>query len=145
MIYLGNTPLAGTLKQKLFESSGTFTVPADVYVLWLDACSGGGGGGGGFVGETGGGGGGGGPAMGVRGATMPVTPGEIITLTIGAGGVGGAAGASGGSGGTTAIAPPTGAESRGFVLRSGAGGAPGTETTGGASGGGTAGGTAALG
>jgi hypothetical protein len=47
MIYLGTTPLGGQLKNKLFTSSGSFVVPADVYLIWIDASAGGCGGGGG--------------------------------------------------------------------------------------------------
>ena len=47
MLYLGSTPLTGKIKTKLFTTSGTFVVPADVGCIWIDGSGGGGGGGGG--------------------------------------------------------------------------------------------------
>lgn len=76
-------------QSKLFTSSGTWTVPADVGVIWIDCCGGGAGGGSGFASETSGGGGGGGvSAQSYVQHHMPVTAGETLTLTVGAGGVG---------------------------------------------------------
>lgn len=102
MLYLGTTPLAGNIKTKLFTSSGTFVVPADVYCIWIDGCGGGGGGGGGDP-TPGGGGGGGGAATGVAFAALAVTPGETLTLVIGSAGNGGASGSGGTDGGDTII------------------------------------------
>src|SRR5690606_14648798 len=70
-----------------FITSGNFTVPAGVTSITIEVV--GGGGGGGINGS--GGGGGGGYSLG----TFPVTPGNIIPITIGAGG------GSGFAGGTT--------------------------------------------
>lgn len=87
-------------QSRLFTSSGTWTVPADVGVIWIDGCGGGAGGGGGFASATSGGGGGGGAsAPSFVQHHMPVTAGETLTLTVGAGGPGAAVGA--GSSGVT--------------------------------------------
>lgn len=103
MLYLGTTPLAGNIKTKLFTSSGTFVIPSDVSVVWLDCCSGGAGGGGGDP-TPGGGGGGGSASLTVFQVPVAVTPGETLTITIGAAGTGGAVGANGGLGGLTTVA-----------------------------------------
>lgn len=107
----------------IFRSSGTFTPPAGVARLDVigrpgaGGAAGGGGGGGGFGGATGGGGGGGrgggGGASAMNIATrLQVTPGNVLTITVGAGGVGGtagtagppnAAGGAGGSGGAGSV------------------------------------------
>ncbi len=85
-------------QSRLFTSSGTWTVPADVGVIWIDCCGGGAGGGSGFASETSGGGGGGGAsAQSYVQHHMPVAPGETLTLTVGAGGVGAVVGAALGS------------------------------------------------
>lgn len=65
------------------SSTTTFTVPAGVTRLWVEVFGGGGGGAGG---PSDGGGGAGGVGMGF----VNVTPGQIITATVGAGGSGGA-------------------------------------------------------
>ncbi|MCL2297720.1 MAG: hypothetical protein FWC38_00640 [Proteobacteria bacterium] len=91
---------------KIIEAPGafSFTVPAGVRVLWYDLCGGGGGGGGGGSnGYCGGGGGGGGALFDMIGY---VTPGEIITGIVGAGGnagVSGTAPTDGATGGQTYI------------------------------------------
>lgn len=81
-----------------YSTPGTtnFTVPAGVYKLFAQ-CWGGGGGGGGTTGpaNAGGGGGGGGYTQG----WFDVTPGQVIAITVGAGGVAGS-GAGTGTGGT---------------------------------------------
>lgn len=89
-------------RSKLFTSSTTWTVPADVGCIWVDGCAGGGGGGGGDP-TPGGGGGGGGPGGGCFGLMLPVVAGETLTLTIGSNGTGGAAGVNGGNGGDTQL------------------------------------------
>lgn len=82
-------------QSRLFTSSGTWTVPADVGVIWIDCCGGGAGGGSGFASATSGGGGGGGvSAQSYVQHHMPVTAGETLTLTVGAGGAGAAVGAA---------------------------------------------------
>ena len=71
-----------------FTSSGSFTVPADVFSLTMTA-----------IGGAGGGGGGGAAGAGQSGATsykdertIIVTPGASITITVGSGGEGGRSG-----------------------------------------------------
>jgi hypothetical protein len=93
-----------------FTSSGTWTVPPGVYWMLVEMWGGGGGGGGGSSGGfesnanvswgQGGAGGGGGGAGAYVFQILPVTPGQQITVTVGAGGSGGAGGASGGHNGT---------------------------------------------
>src|SRR3954469_1746562 len=63
----------------------TFVVPANVSALRVNACGAGGGGGGGFA-TAGGGGGGGGGGMQLRNEWVSVTPGETVTVTVGAAG-----------------------------------------------------------
>ena len=89
-------------QSKLFTTSGTWTVPADVGVIWVDGCAGGGGGGGGY-GGTGGGGSGGTPGYGCRNRMIAVTPNDLITVTIGSAGPGGAVNTDGGVGGSTTL------------------------------------------
>lgn len=130
MLYLGTTPLAGNIKTKLFTSSGTFVVPADVYCIWIDG-SGGGGGGGGGNSTPGGGGGGGGAANCCLHYPSYATPGETLVVSIAAGGAGGAVNGYGLAGATTELL-------RGSVcvasLRGGGAGYPGTNPNGGAGG-----------
>lgn len=102
MLYLGTTPLAGKIKSKLFTSSSTFVVPADVYCIWVDGCGSGSGGGGGDP-TPGGGGGGGGAALACKGLMLPTTPGETWTIAIPAGGAAGSPGQNGSDGGQTTI------------------------------------------
>lgn len=90
-------------QSKLITTSGTFTVPSDVGVIWVDGCSPGEGGAGGHNANTGGGGCGGGPGQGVLQLPLAVTPGDTLTFAIGAGGIGGAAGSNGSSGGVSTI------------------------------------------
>ena len=127
MLYLGTTPLAGNIKTKLFTSSGTFVVPADVYCIWIDG-SGGGGGGGGGNSTPGGGGGGGGAANCCLHYPSYVTPGETLVVSIAAGGAGGAVNGYGLAGATTELL-------HGSVLiasmQGGGGGFPGTNPNGG--------------
>ena len=84
-----------------FTSSGTFTVPAGVTTVQVEAWGGGGAGGGvasGIFPPTRAGGGGGGGAY-AKNSSVTVIPGSTITVTVGAGGagVGGADGNNGGS------------------------------------------------
>ena len=90
-------------QSKLITTSGTFTVPSDVGVIWIDGCSPGEGGAGGHNADPGGGGCGGGQAQGVLQLPLAVTPGDTLTFAIGAGGIGGAAGSNGSSVGVTTI------------------------------------------
>jgi hypothetical protein len=92
------------LNSQTFTSSGTFTVPAGVSILFVFAYGGGGGGGGSyFDGSTltadGGGGGG---AIG-RLKILSVTPSSDISVVIGTGGGGAGVNSPGGSGGTTSV------------------------------------------
>lgn len=96
-----STPTSPRRLRRSYKTSGTLTVPTDVYLLDLLLVSGGGGGGGGInaSGAVGGGGGSGWPIR----CQLPVTPGDVVAITIGAGGIGGVglAGSSGnGSAGT---------------------------------------------
>lgn len=93
---------------QLFTTSGTWTVPAGVNLIWVDMVGGGGGGGGGHASATTGGGGGGGPSgVWFRWYPCVVVPGETLSVTIGAGGAGGSVGVSGGSGGDTVLSGGT--------------------------------------
>lgn len=90
---------------QIFTSSGTFTVPAGVNMVYVTAVGGGGGGGGGVASgydvNIAASGGGGGSGYYVEDKMVFVTPGSSIPITIGAGGNGGAAKTKGGNGGTT--------------------------------------------
>jgi hypothetical protein len=81
---------------QIYQAAGsaTFTVPATIYELYIQAYGAGGGGGGGCCSSGYGGGGGGGGAGGYVAAYMAVTPGQQLPLSVGAGGSGGAGGAS---------------------------------------------------
>src|SRR5262245_52607179 len=87
-------PSVGARGIQLFASDGTFTVPAGVSSVLVEAWGGGGAGGSGP--NYGGGGGGGGYVR----AVLAVSPGQAVPVTIGAGGVG-ACGMSGTPGGNT--------------------------------------------
>lgn len=97
----------------IFNSSGSFTVPAGINVLYLTMLGGGaGGGGGGNNGVNNSSGGASGGAAGGYVSHYPyfVTPGDIITVTVGAGGAGGLGtlpaantNTNGASGGTTSF------------------------------------------
>jgi hypothetical protein len=106
--------------QQLFTTSQSFVVPGGVTQISAAAIGGGGGGSGGDGGrgEPNQGGGGGGLAYG----TFAVTPGETLTITVGAGGTS-PSGGSGGAGGASSIARSA------TVLLSGGGGAGGVERT----------------
>lgn len=103
------------------STAGTqnWTCPAGVYFVFVIAAGGSGGGGGGGGGKVNamkekasGSGGGSGGSGNVVFAIIPVTPGKVYALTVGAGGAGGAGGAldtndnatNGGNGGTTKFA-----------------------------------------
>ena len=108
---VGTTGASTTLHSQEYESDGpgtfTFTVPAGVSILLVEAVGGGGGGGGGSTGSTGGdggvsGGGGGGGALKFTG-TIACSPGDTITINTGAGGGGGASDNPGNPGGVTSV------------------------------------------
>lgn len=84
-----------------FTTSGTFTVPAGVFNVTMIGGGGGGGGGGGSNSPDAGGQGG----CGVNPSTftIQVTPGEVLNVTIGAGGSGGAFSVDGTNGSPTTI------------------------------------------
>lgn len=113
---------------QVFTANGVFVVPPRVYTLYVTLCGGGGGGAGvdgsstDYVKTSGGGGG----AEAKIKREVSVTPGDSITITIGAGGSGGASGANSGSAG--------GASSFGAHLST-SGGSGGTTSAGGAAGG----------
>jgi hypothetical protein len=115
---------------QVISSSENWTVPDGVY--WISAQAWGGGGGGGGIGSTGGIGGGGGGGGGYARGKFPVTPGQVISCTIGAAGGAGGGGGAGGNGGTTTF---------GAFLTAvgGAGGRPNDTGNGGAGGGATGG------
>ena len=77
-----------------FNSSATFQVPTGVSSLRIDAYGAGGGGGGSDSSFNGGGGGGGAYTAGA----IDVSPGDVLTITVGAGGAGGLAGNPGQAG-----------------------------------------------
>lgn len=116
-----------------FTSSGTWTAPAGVTSISVDAWGGGGGGGGQNLTSDGGGGGGGGAYS--RAASVAVTPGNTYTVTVGAGGVA-VVGGTGGSGGDSFFN-----NTSTVLAKGGAGGPPST----GAPPAGGLGGAAALG
>ena len=109
----------------------TFTVPAGVTSLTqVDVVGAGGGGGGSLYNARYGGGGGGGGYSKIT--NVPVTPGQEITIVVGAKGLGGAAGASGAAGGQSAFAELATAGGGGGgtgLVANGPGGAGGTGTT----------------
>jgi hypothetical protein len=119
-----------TLKSLTFTSSGLFQVPPDVYSITVDGCSGGSGGGGGYNGSGGGGGGGGCCSIPYSNVLLPVVPGEILTITIGALGTGGAVGNIGVVGGISKIVGQFGT----FFMRPGSSGNPGLVGAGGSAG-----------
>lgn len=107
-----------------FLVNGNWVVPASVSKILIKAVGGGGGGLGGASSTSGGGGAGAYPKL----IQQIVTPGDLLTISIGAGGAGGAiGGGSGGNGGNTTIS------GTGFTLTFR--GAAGATTTSGATGG----------
>ena len=120
-----------------FRSSQTWVVPPNVDQIFVTAVSAGGGGGGGHnTAVTGGGGGGGGAGKPYHDFPVAVTPGETLTINVGASGVGGVGGASptnGTGGGLTDILRAGGAVC--FRSSNSGGGIAGTATTGGNGGG----------
>lgn len=94
----GNVPMVYANKH-IYSSSGTFTVPAGVYCIFAIVTGAGGGSAGSsaaaaiFLGTCGAGG----AAAGI--GFIPVVPGQVLTITIGAPGAGGASGGSNGTNG----------------------------------------------
>lgn len=90
------------LHAQTFTAAGTFTVPTNVTKIKVQAAGGGGGGGGsGGTGHDGGdGGNGSAPMFGL----FDVTPGDVLSITVGAGGAGGvSSGGNGATGGSSII------------------------------------------
>jgi len=86
---------------QVFSSSGTFTLPAGITSVDVEVIGGGGGTGGtNAAGYASGAGGGGGYS---RKRISGLTPGDTVTVTVGAGGTDGAAGSAGGNGGTSSF------------------------------------------
>jgi MSHA biogenesis protein MshQ len=91
-------PLVSHAVTDTFTVSGTWTAPAGVTSVDVQAWGGGGGGGGGDGTKSDGGGGGGGGAY-SRTTTVTVVPGTTYTVTVGAAGTAGASKGTGGTGG----------------------------------------------
>jgi hypothetical protein len=108
----------------IFDTSGTFPVPAGVLNITVEAWGAGGGGGGGGNPVAGGGGGGGG-AYTVK--TFSVSAAQVYTVTVGGGGTAGTSAAAGTSGGDSTINLQTGP---GPILVKAVGGANGTASGG---------------
>lgn len=96
--YLIDAFTNGLIKKTDFTSSGSFTTPADVSLVYVEGCGGGGGGGHNLTSDTYGGGSG---AV-FKNGIYPVTPSSVISVTIGAGGSGNNSGI-GGSGGNSSF------------------------------------------
>lgn len=121
-ILSADVPATPSRGYRMFLYSGTFTVPEGVEEVWLSMCGGGGGGKQGHYvneGDSHSGGGGGG-AHAILAQNTAVTPGEVITITVGAGGNAASAG------GTSSFGP--------YVSCAGGGGATGTSDSGNAGG-----------
>jgi hypothetical protein len=94
----------GLIGAQTFTTSGTFTVPTDVFLVEAEVQGGGGSGNGcqaTSTGETFSGAGGG--AGGYGRVFVPVTPGQTITVTVGAGGTAPAGTGTGGNGGNSSF------------------------------------------
>lgn len=132
-------------RQQKFTASGSFTVPAGVTTIYLSGCAAGGGGASGATNNGGqsslvggGGGGGGGAGQSIIKQAFTVTPGQVLTISIGAGGNGAQAPTAGGgyngnNGGNTSVSGL-------ITLSGGTGGYAGGVVTNNAAGGGGAGG-----
>jgi PKD repeat protein len=112
-----------------FDTPGqtTFTVPAGITCIQVEAWGGGGGGGGTYTPGSNDGGGGGGGA-GFRGGVLQVCPGDIVNIIVGGGGNGAGNNQSGSPGNTTTVTY------NGNIILAG-GGAGGGESNGGGAGG----------
>ena len=107
-----------------FTSNGSFTVPSSISTIYVSGCAGGGGGGNvpNTSASVASGGGGGGAGQAIIKTTYSVTPGQVITCTIGAGGT---AGVSGGNTVIGSLVTLTGGSQGGTggIFSGGAGGA----------------------
>lgn len=101
------TTSAAVFHTQTFSASGSWTVPAGVTQCFVVARAGSGGGGGGRSGSAGGGQGGGGACSSMIYAPT-LTPGDTVTITIGAPGAGGGAEVNGSDGGDTIFSPAAG-------------------------------------
>ena len=93
---------APTVNMANFSAPGTFnfTVPANVYEIFVYGCGGGGGGGGGVTTKAGSGGGAGGYCYREK---IFVSPGQVLRVGVGAGGFGGSQNGNGSAGGSSGI------------------------------------------
>ncbi len=99
--YIAGAFAQGNFVVEEFNSSGSYTIPASVTKITVEAWGGGGGGGGSSSNKQGGSGGGGG---GYTSQELTVAPGDVISFTVGGGGAAGVAnGGTGGNGGVTTI------------------------------------------
>ena len=125
---------AGEYDNEVFTASGNFTVPDNVYRVWITGCGAGGAGGGGTTTISGSydhGATGGGSGEHVFRRPVDVTPGDVIAVTIGAGGTG----PSGGSANPGTDGPDGGYTSFGsYVYLDGGKGGKGAYTLGSAAG-----------
>lgn len=120
---LGGAKAGISNREALFTANGSWTCPAGITQIYVDAAAGGGGGGYGPGASNGGGGGGGGDA--VISAPYTVTPGTAYIVTIGAGGTGGISGTAATAGGNTSLGSLFTLVGGGLGVQSGAGGAAG--------------------
>ncbi|MGN6644994.1 MAG: beta strand repeat-containing protein [Cytophaga sp.] len=111
------------------SASGTYTMPAGAKAAVIKVWGAGGGGSKGYSNLKGTGGGGGGYAQ----KTIPVTAGDVVTVTVGTGGTGATVSGNGNAGaastasiGSTTITATGGAGGQSFATPSGSGGAGGT-------------------
>jgi hypothetical protein len=132
---IGAGGLAGlTPGHQTFTAGGTHTIPTGLTAEKVTVCAGGGGGGGSTATNNGGGGGSGGCA--IKWLTG-LTPGNTLTVTIGAGGAAGLTNASGGNGGTSSVA--SGTQTITTITTNGGGGGNGSLSASPGGGGGAAG------
>ena len=120
----------GASRQETFSTTTIWSAPAGVRRVHLRLVAGGGGGGGGDTNYSGGGGG----AGGFSEVYVPVIPGGLYQVVIGAGGSGGAPSTSGVTGGDTdfnGLAHATGGQGGGSSNPDSHGGAPGRGVSGG--------------
>lgn len=125
-----DSAVSGLAGSETFAASGTFSVPAGVGKIFVDAVAGGGGGATGVPPTTGGGGGASGES--VYGLILTVTPLANIAVTIGAGGAPAATGGvtslgslislAGGGPGVTTSGGSTASQNPAFSFSGGAGG-----------------------
>lgn len=96
---IGDTLLGNRFQLYNIAGTYTFTVPAGITQLYITASGSGGGGGSG----SGSNGGGGSAGAAIFKALYTVTPGDILTIVVGAGGLGGTSGLGGNNGNATTI------------------------------------------